>query len=173
MILCEPACLHAALCWVLLFASIFSCCNFLDHSRRTISVHRWSHSRPEQVPRSKRERMLQRPTDTFMGRTGMKKQDRDLCFGNWVLDSNSHADARNGRNPKFGYWRARWKKSRTPNKLLKCLYDTIRKAEVDTSVLSCAMQTCGYNRWWETLLEVHDAQEHCNITSSAIQARIF
>ena len=153
--------------------SRFSCGNFLDHRHRAIAVKRGSHSRPEHVPKSKRERMLQRPQNTFMGRTGRRKQDRDLYFGNWPLDPSAHSQARQGRNPKFGYWRAKLKESRSAKSLRECLYAAIRQGEVDASVISCAMQKCGYNRWWETLLQVHEAQDRCNVALSGIQARIF
>ena len=117
--------------------------------------------------------MLQRPRTTFMGRTGRKKQDRDLYFGNCPVNPSAHAHARLGRDPKFGHWRARLKESRSAKDLLQCLYAAMGKGEADASVIGCAMQKCGYNCWWVTLLQVHEAQKRSNIELSGIQARIF
>ena len=173
MLACPTSRECMGLCLILLMASVFSCGNFLDCRHRAVSLKRGSHSRAEQVPPSKRERMLQRPRNTFMGRTGRKKQDRDLYFGNWPVNPSAHAHARLGRDPKFGHWRARLKESRSAKDLLQCLYAAMGKGEADASVIGCAMQKCGYNCWWVTLLQVHEAQKRSNIELSGIQARIF
>ena len=158
-------------CILLLAACVFGPCYLRSQGLRGSSIRCRSHSKPEDVPPAKRERMLQRPRDTFRRHNGHKKRQKDLYFGNWPLVPS--ASRKLERDPKLGHWRARLKKARSPKGLLKSFHDALRRGEVDASVVSCAMQNCGYHRWWETLLEIHGSQEQLNITRSAIQSRIF
>ncbi|CAE7521049.1 unnamed protein product [Symbiodinium sp. CCMP2592] len=159
-------------CILLLAACVFGPCYLGSQGTRGISIRCRSHSKPEDVPPAKRERMLQRPRDTFRRHNGHKKRkNKDLYFGNWPLVPS--ASRKLERDPKLGHWRARLKKERSPKDLLKSFRYALRRGEVDASVVSCAMQNCGYHRWWETLLKIHEAQEQRNITRSALQSRIF
>ena len=76
-------------------------------------------------------------------------------------------------NPRFGRWRRRLKQSRTRKNLLQCLNTAVEQGEVDASVFGAAKQICGYNRWWETLLTVHDMQEKLKVETFGIHSRIF
>ena len=134
-------------------------------------VQGFSHTRPHNVPFNMRERMLKRPKECFKGRTGRSERDQDLYFANWPLGLSGRSLS--GRNPKFGHWRKVLKDSRTSKMLLKRLDTAISKGEVDASVISSAMQKCGYNCWWETLMEVDKRQKHCKIRQDSLQARIF
>ena len=146
--------------------------NFLGRRQPPVLIRRNSHSRPEEVPLAKRERMLQRPRDTYKRHTGNEKGNKELYFANWPLDP-SIPDVQDGRNPRFGHWRKRLKQSRTPSDLLESLRTAMKKDEVDISVFSSAMQSCGHNRWWGPLLEVYEAQNTWKLPTNGVNSRIF
>ena len=124
---------------------------WLHGSKRRSWVPRHSHSRPQNVPQAKRERMLDRPKDTFKRHTGLAKGRRQqLDFAKGPLDS-SLRKARSARNPRFGHWRRKLKESRTEEQSLRCLKSAVQKGVTDSSVLGSAMQKCGYSRWCTTL----------------------
>ena len=154
----------------LVIATLAASQNFLGRGQ----LPRWttcrSHSRPDDVPPAKRNRMLQRPRQTFKRHTGMSKRNKDLYFANWPLEANS---SRPGRNPKFGRWRRTLKESKSSKELLKYLNVAMSKLEVDASVISAAMQKCGYSRWWGTLLKVHEAQKTLELQTDGPSSRIF
>ena len=133
---------------------------------------RRSHSRPNEVPPSKRERLLWRPQDTFQRQTGRSPKDKGLFFlAAPAADVTEYPESE--RNPRFSHWRWRIKKVKTFQELNSCLLTATQKAEVDSSVFGAAMQKCGHLRWWDALLEVYRIQCGMDIFPAPIQRRIF
>ena len=140
----------------------------------------FSHSRPEEVPISKRERMLSRPAETFKRPTGRGKlppPGRPSAApegGRFFLIAPTRAASqRQERNPKFSPWRFALKQSQTADELLHTLEKAILASEVDSSVFGAAMQRCGLGRWWDALLEVHARQRLIDEDMAFLQRRIF
>ncbi|CAE7677696.1 unnamed protein product [Symbiodinium sp. CCMP2456] len=114
-----------------------------------------NHSRPQQVPPSKRERYLLRPAEDFVshtGRTGAEKGE-GLHFITSPLDPEGIPDTE--RSAAFSKWRAQLKSARTGHEVWARLELAASRNQVDASVLGAAMQKCGHQRWWTTLLAVY------------------
>ena len=132
---------------------------------------RRSHSRPNEVPPSKRERLLWRPQDTFQGQTGRSQEDNGLFFLATPVNVTDMPESE--RNPQFSHWRSAIKKVKNLKEFYSCLLTATQKAEVDSSVFGAAMQKCGYRRWWDALLDVYRIQCDMDISLSGIQRCIF
>ena len=133
---------------------------------------RRSHSRPNEVPYSKRERLLWRPRDAFQRNTGQSPKDKGLFF--LAMPAANVTDMpESERNPEFSHWRSAIKKVKNLKEFHSCLLTATQKAEVDSSVFGAAMQNCGHQRWWDALLEVYRIQCGMDISLSGIQRRIF
>ena len=130
------------------------------------TVYRRSHSRPHQVPFLKRERMLQRPSDTFLRPTGVSGSDTHQFL---AAPTGGHYSE---RNSQFSRWRHELKNSKSPDDLISRLEKAIGQKEVDSSVFGAAIQKCGHCRWWRTLLDVHREQVNQEITFSSLETRI-
>lgn len=142
-------------------------------SQRTwlgVTIRR-SHSRPNEVPPSKRERLLWRPQDTFQRQTGRSPEDKGLFF--LATPVNVSGMPESERNPLFSHWRSRIKKVKNLKEFNSCLLTATQHAEVDSSVFGAAMQKCGHQRWWDTLLEVYTIQCRMDIPLSRIQRCIY
>ncbi len=132
---------------------------------------RRSHSRPNEVPYSKRERLLWRPRDAFQRQTGRSPEDKGLFF--LAAPVNVTEMPESERNPKFSHWRSRIKKVKNVQEFNSCLLNATQKAEVDSSVFGAAMQKCGHRRWWDALLDAYGIQCGMDISLSRIQRCIF
>ena len=132
---------------------------------------RRSHSRPNEVPPSKRERLLWRPQDTYQGQTGRSQEDNGLFFLATPVNVTDMPESE--RNPQFSHWRSAIKKVKNLKEFYSCLLTATQKAEVDSSVFGAAMQKCGYRRWWDALLDVYRIQCDMGISLSGIQRCIF
>eukprot|EP00438_Fugacium_kawagutii_P018919 Skav209936 [mRNA] locus=scaffold102:229307:235593:+ [translate_table: standard] len=132
---------------------------------------RQSHSKPSEVPCSKRQRLLQRPSDLFRSQTGRSPKDKGLYFLAAPTGPADFSDSE--RNPRFSHWRSKLKKVERRNQLMPLLRQAVDKKQVDASVFGAAMQKCGHCRWWDALLQVHQVQRRSGIPLFAIQRRIL
>ncbi|CAK9052819.1 unnamed protein product [Durusdinium trenchii] len=136
------------------------------------TVRFFSHSRPNEVPPSKRRRMLQRPLETFerpTGREQLEQSDRLYFLARPTDAQGSETE----RNPRFSKWRSELKKSKSGQGLLEALAEAMCRKEVDASVIGAAIQKCGHSRWWETLLEVRQRQLKHGLRLEVTQQCIF
>ena len=122
-----------------------------------------SHSHPQHVPPSRRERMLMRPETTYSGKTGKRS-------GGFFLASPT--DPKNStpvrRSPRAAGLRYRLKQCRTSKQLLDVLHDACMAGSADISVFSAAVQRCGHKHWWDPLQHVLDLQETREIKSDIV-----
>ena len=134
---------------------------------------RHSHSRPHQVPPAQRDRAMMRPAETYTSATGRSRSRTKKKLYFTAAPTDPVRDASPQRDPKLSHRRAQMKNCATANSLLKALSEAFDTGEVDASVISAAMQSCGHHRWWETLMQVHDQTVKYNVECDAIQRRIF
>ena len=140
----------------------------------TPSMHRHSHSKPHHVSPSQRERAMLRPAETFNAPTGVSR-GKHQKHATYFLASPTirNKSTSSQRNPRLSGRRASVKECKKPQQLLAYLSDAIAAEEADASVVAAAMQTCGHNYWWETLMQVHDMAVDNGIEFDSIQFRIF
>ena len=137
------------------------------------SMWRHSHAKPHQVPPAQRDRAMMRPAETYTSATGRSKSRTKNKLYFIAAPTDPMRDNSPQRDPKLSHRRAQMKNCATANSLLKRLSEAFDKGEVDGSVIGAAMQTCGHNRWWETLMQVHDQTVKYNVACDAIERRIF
>ncbi|CAE7028482.1 unnamed protein product [Symbiodinium sp. CCMP2592] len=134
---------------------------------------RHSHSRPHQVPFLQRERAMLRPAESYTAATGRSrsKTKEPLYFTTTPTDPKRIKSPH--RNNKFSHWRAGLKDCGKPADLLQILSDAFAAQEVDGSVISAAIQTCGHQSWWETLMHVHNSAVDHKVKFDAVERTIF
>ena len=123
-----------------------------------------SHSRPEEVPVSRRRRMLQRPSHEF--KTGLQKQE--LRF----LSCPTRLRKTQGRSAHAAKLRRDIKHCQASSRLLQLLDNAICEGKMEASVIGAAMQTCGYNGWWDTFVEVRAIQQEQDVAVDALLRNI-
>lgn len=129
---------------------------------------RKAHTISHQVPFAQRDRSLKRRSDIFQRPTGLNRKENFLASPTTPAQS-----PKSERNPKFAHWRQEVKGSKTPEELLSHLFDAFDASQVDCSVISACMQTCGDQYWWSTLLQVHDLQKANAIKLGTVGSMIF
>ena len=129
---------------------------------------RKAHTKPHHVPFAQRNRLLNRPSDKFLGPTGLRTKDHFLA-----APTTPGKIPQSERNPEFAHWRGKVKGSKTPEELLSHLFEAFDASQVDCSVISACMQTCGNKYWWSTLLQVHDLQKANAIKLDWVGSSIF
>lgn len=128
-----------------------------------------SHSRPNEVPLSERNRMLWRPRSEFASHTGRQsKESKELYF----LLTPTEKDVR-GRGESTGEIRRLLKKSRDPKQLRQTFQKAVQEGRIDASVVGAAMQRCGQGLWWKELLEIRESQEQMGIVLHCIQHNLL
>ena len=128
-----------------------------------------SHSRPEQVPLSERNRMLQRPRAQFASRTGRSggRQDRPYFL---LTPSNPGSQE---RTEEASSLRHMFKTCMSPKQFRECWERLSKDERFDASVVGSAMQRCGQGRWWDELVLIHAAHQKIGITLQCVGHSIF
>ena len=125
-----------------------------------------SHSRPEQMPEGRRQRMLSRPKDSYSALTGRKDQRRRF------LNSPSAPGMSRGRSAAASQIRAKLKCCRSWKEVIELVNCAKASGTLEASVLGAAMQVCGNNGWWEGLLELRRIQEEEGVATSRVLGSI-
>ncbi|CAJ1380008.1 unnamed protein product, partial [Effrenium voratum] len=133
-----------------------------------------SHTRPAQMPKARRMRMQRRPKESFLRPTGLScpAEVSGFSAGWWrgkmgsktqelFLTSPCRMEDAPGasRSDAFSKLRAKLKKTRSRKTLVKLLQKAVDEGCTEVSVFSAAMQTCGNQCFWESLLEVRRMQQ--------------
>ena len=123
-----------------------------------VEAVRWSHSRPEDVPESRRRKMLNRPSASSNGVTGRT--------GKKVFFMNSPTDPARGegRSDAAGKFRRSFKHCSSWQEVMDLVETAKIEGKLEASVFSAAMQTCGNKGWWEGLLELRRVQQEEDVT---------
>ena len=121
---------------------------------------------------SKRGRLKQRPAEDVNAFTGhtRAKQGEQFLLAPLVQPERTPKSV---RDPKLGSLRADLKDAEAPGHLIQCLADARESGEVDASILTSAMQRCGYSLWWQALLEVRGMQLGQGVRLDAIGCQVF
>ncbi|CAJ1372275.1 unnamed protein product [Effrenium voratum] len=121
-----------------------------------------SHSRPEQVPDARRQRMLRRPSHKLpTGRDG-----RNLQFLNQPAGLNRR------RSNQASGARGRIKHCKSPNHLLNLVEQAATDNVMEASVIGAAMQKCGQSFWWDTLVALRAIQLQKGVRLSTVELSI-
>ncbi|CAE7585649.1 slc25a42 [Symbiodinium sp. CCMP2456] len=124
-----------------------------------------SHSRPQHVPPSRRERMLMRPETTYSGKTGKSKRSSGFFLATPTHPKNSTPVR---RSPHAAGLRYRLKQCHASRQLLDLLHDACMAGSADISVFSAAVQRCGHKHWWGPLQHVLHLQQTREIKSDIV-----
>ena len=130
-----------------------------------------SHSQPEQVPFSQRNRMLRRPRANVAsptGRTGKRKRPHFP-----LTPSNPNVHATPGRTQEASSLRDSMKTCRRPHQLLK-FFEEIRNAgALEASIFGSAMLRCGQGRWWDQLVYIYSMHRELGVSLRCIENNIL
>ena len=131
-----------------------------------------SHSRPDQVSYSQRNRMLRRQKKNFARPTGhAPRAGKQLYF--LLSPADPQVDLTPGRSQRCTRSRGEMKKSRNCQELLDRFFKAQEKDMVDASVVGAAMQRCGQGRWWNTLLKIWEVQQKSGLVLHCIEHNLL
>ena len=148
--------------------------SFGQRAYMTPSMPRHSHSKPRHVSPSQRERAMLRPAETFKAPTGVSRGKHKKPATYFLASPTIPNKATSSqRNQRLSGRRASVKECKRPQQLLMHLSDAIAAEEADASVVAAAMQTCGHNYWWDTLMQVYGKAVDGNIQLGFIAMDIF
>ena len=128
-----------------------------------------SHSRPQEIPFSQRNRMLKRRQ--YSRPTGMpkgSKPSKQLFFMTTPTDPKL-----NLRENRTAPTRQTMKSSRSAKELLDRFKEAMDEGMVDRSVVGAAFQRCGNGRWWDTLFHIRNLQNESEIALTSIEERLL
>ena len=125
----------------------------------TVSMLLRSHSRPHQVPASRREKKVLRPVNSFTSPTRRNGEPTNFLSA----PSNPAGIPPSERNPRCSHWRARFKNCATAQQLWNLFGKAATARQLDSSVVGAAVQQCGTNRWWDTLMKVQALASHKDV----------
>lgn len=128
-----------------------------------------SYTKPRDVPNARRRRQLNEDLSAHRPSFGKKK----LVSSFVRTPTNPSVDDCKGRLSRCGEQRKKMKESKTPGQLLQHLNTAVSQKLVDASVVGAAMQTCGYNHWWDALAKVRSIQKSLNIQLYPIERNIY
>ncbi|CAE7479904.1 unnamed protein product [Symbiodinium natans] len=130
-----------------------------------------SHSQPDQVPLSQRNRMLRRPRTDFASPTGRTRKRKRPHF--LLTPSNPNVHATPGRTHEASSLRDSIKKCRRPHQLLK-IFEEIRNAgALEASIFGSAMQRCGQGMWWDQLVYIYSMHRELGVSLHCIENNIL
>ena len=127
---------------------------------------RWRHSRPEDVGPARRNKMLNRPKDTYTGLTG-RTENQEL-----FLASPTSPTMGQGRSDAASKIRGNFKHCNSWQEVMDLVETAKIEGKLEASVLGAAMQTCGNKRWWEGLLQIRQVQQEERVVLFPIQQSI-
>ena len=123
-----------------------------------------SHTRPEQMPQGRRQKMLNRPS--YERRTGRKKS---VFFLNSPTDPASSP----GRSDSAGALRARIAGLRSSRAVVDVVKSASAKGHLEASVWGAAIQRCGDRGWWRGLMELCQLQQEEDVVLFPCQRNIL
>lgn len=118
-----------------------------------------STSKPEEIPLSARRRLVNRPNTHKRPSSGKSNRIAKVV----TLPVSPEFDDPKGRTRAAGAARRRIKGATSPHDLRKQVDIACQQQIADASIIGAAIQVCGYNQWWNTLLRIRSLSKEMKI----------